>query len=186
MSTLPSAAAFSSQLAFWAPRGVICAVPSFWFAATTGYNTAPEIAGMCAAVATFVFALAGMTAFPRYRSWMGETAFGRRLQLATTLRTGWAVCGILAICLEFFLARSVYVFALILIMPDFYAGVLSVGCVELLASIFHQAGGVESNSFGWTYLTTLLQGMWIALTLFVLAVGLTVISWIRRPRSIHN
>jgi len=176
---------FRTQVKFWGIRGVACAAPSFRIALTTGYSDPREVAGMIVATATLIFAMAWLTAWPRYAGSVGASHFGRSFRMAANLRAILAVLGF-AMLGSGSLPHGLAPYFTLLTGLDFWTGLLAVGGTGIVAEAFHQVANDAVNSFGWTYLTTLLDGALVTVTLGVLAVGLTLLSRLIPRRSVRN
>ncbi|MCX6954657.1 MAG: hypothetical protein NTV51_21085 [Verrucomicrobia bacterium] len=187
MKTPASRQDFGWHFTLWLLRAALCAAPSFFWAYLRGYRQEVEIAGMVAAIATAALAFGWATARPFFVNVVRPTSLGHALALAVNLRTAIAAIGALhAGCFLPFWAdgmpRWVQVLSAKVAMVDAACGDRVMRVVAAVGQAMHAETGPDADSFFWTYVTTLLQGGAISLTML----GLALIAWpffaVRRRR----
>jgi hypothetical protein len=186
MSPRPDSTMLRRQLQFWGGRGVACASLSFGLACTSGYSHPREIAGMVAAIATLILAMAWLTALRGYDAAIGSRRYGCSLRWAANLRAIWGVVGFALMMIDRLFPRMVESVAAVFMTPDLYAGMVAVVVTEAVGKVFHEDTSKAANSFCWTFLTALLQGGLVAASLAVLAGILTGLSWLIPKRAARN
>jgi hypothetical protein len=168
---------FPREFALWGLRGALCATSSFWWALMAGFNAPAEIAGMVAGVVGWVAIFAGLCAW-RGEKWPGRAdRLVRALKVATWIRFSISALGGLGFALSSLGPKGSMTDAGIIgMMPDGWCGIVAVHLVA-------QVGGMNPerlaklDSFGWTALTTLVDGALFALVIGVLATA--VLLWWR-------
>ena len=155
--------------AAWTLRGVLCALPSAYWALLEGFRSGAELLGMAVGVATAVATFALLT-----RAGAEDPGgFARAVTLAATLRAALAALG----C-----AGVVFPPLLSLLAPDIFGGAYALGIMKGIGRFGGWAVGPQADSFWVTYATTLLQGLAITLTILVLALLIwSVRRWWPKP-----
>jgi len=179
---------FGWHFALWGLRAALCAAPSFFWAYLRGYRQGVEIGGMVAAIATAAMAFGWATARPFFINRVKPTGLGRALAFAVNLRTAVAAIGALhACCFLLFWAERMPKW--VQVVPSWVA-IVDAACgdrvMRLVAAFgraMHCSTGPEADSFFWTYVTTLLQGGVISLTMLVLALLAWPFFAVRRARE---
>ena len=158
----PDREALCQQLIAWSIRGVCCALPSFYWAIAVEFRHAREISGMIAGVATYIAAYSWLTALPAWREGCGRGEFGWALRVAANTRAALA--------------------PLMFFGPDMMLGAISLSVVQGGARVFGVVDVSGADLFWWTYVTTLVQGALVSVTMAVVALVLWPIrsSWTRR------
>jgi hypothetical protein len=168
---------FPRELAGWGLRGVLCAASSFWWAWIAGFDSPAEIAGMAAGVIVWVALFAGFCVWHPSAGGRGPAQLVPALKGAATIKfllsaAGWAW---FAVCSLFQNDHTILDAGFVFVMPDCMLGIASLGLVGAVSG-----GNVDSlprlDSFGWTALTTLVDG---ALFLGVIAAlaGAVLLWW---------
>jgi hypothetical protein len=168
---------FPRELAGWGLRGVLCAASSFWWALVSGFNSPAEIAGMAAGVIVWVALFAGFCVWQLTTGARGPAQLVPALKMAALIKfllsaAGWAW---FAICALFQSGTSVLDAGLFLMMPDCLLGMASLALVGALGG-----GKMDQlprlDSFGWTALTTLVDGALFLVVIAALA-GAVLLWW---------
>jgi hypothetical protein len=153
--------------AAWTLRGVLCALPSAYWALLEGFRCGAELLGMAAGVATAVAAFAVLT-----RGGAEDAGgFARAVMRAANLRAALAALGCAGLAFPPLVA---------LLVPDVYGGALALAVMKRLGRASGWHTGPSADSFWVTYATTLLQGVAVALTICALAVAIHVVSRVAR------
>lgn len=147
---------FQRRLAAWGIRAVLCAAPSFLWANLAGFNQPVQWVAMGARVATYAVAFAWVTSLPVYFERVEFDDFGWALRVAANTRAAMA--------------------PLMFFGPDGWLGFISLQVVRWGARMGQFDDIAKTNSFAWTYATTMTQGVLVTATMIVLA----VLVWIPR------
>lgn len=169
---------FPRELAGWGLRGMLCAASSFWWALVSGFDSPAEIAGMTAGVIVWVALFAGFCVWHRTAGARGPAQLVPALKIAAMIKfllsaAGWVW---FAICSLFQGGTSILDAGMILVMPDCLLGLVSLALVGAVS------GGKSDqlprlDSFGWTALTTIVDGALFVVVTATLAVA--VLLWWR-------
>lgn len=177
MKALREIAGFRAELPGWALRGGLCAAVSFVWALLMGFDAPAEIAGMAAGVAAWVVLFAGYCAWPGRAVRHGRQPIGRALKLAAWIKFGTSAAGGLFYLLLSLGPKNVLVsLGMVGVMPDWLLGLASISFVTRLSGLSMDALG-RADSFGWTALTTFVDGALFLAVIGVLAVA--VLLWWR-------
>lgn len=162
------------ELPGWALRGVLCAANSAGWAVLMGFQAATEIAGMVAGVAFWVALFAGACA------WMpGTTRWNHGEAVAALKWAAWIRIGLTAGAWLVYAAASAAGFhdlgqmALVGTL-DTILGLGALLVVSVLAGMKGPESVAAADSFGWTALTTIVEGLLVAGTI----TGLAVAVWL--------
>lgn len=177
MRTLLESETFQDELPGWALRGVLCALNSAFWAGVMGFQDPAEIAGMAAGVAFWVGAFAGLCAW-------APGPMGRKLpQLAAALkRAAWIKIGLTAAgwlllagasALNMEGAEVMGMFGMI----DTLLGMSALWVVSQVGSFPDIIQIPQVDSFGWTTLTTIVEGALMAALIGFIA--LAMLAWWR-------
>lgn len=184
---------FPKKLRYWSIHAIFCATPSFIMAVQLGYFRMASIAGMLAAIASFILLYTFITSSNLYdRVIEGRSSLRTIVHRAAVLRSVVSAVGILGFANQF---------TFFLFYPDFIAGIYSIGLSEL---IFRRVLGIRLPSIGSpnssdfeffmgnqaafipTYITTIFEGVIISVTLLLLILLFVVIhSILRRANRWH-
>ncbi len=178
MSAVPESHRLPHELAGWTLRGVLCAATSCFWACVAGFTDAREIAGMAAGVAGWVVIFAG------YCRWRGQAARPGAGRMVAALKTaawikialtlaGWVTY---ALCVMLKSASVIIGPGFLFLLPDCLLGMASVHVVGAISGLGDDRLP-RANSFGWTVLTTVVDGALFALVIGALA--LAVLAWWR-------
>ena len=163
------------ELPLWAVRGVLCAAPSAFWAVIAEFKHPAEIAAMILGTGLCIAGFAWFSARETMAATPGRRQFVRALKMSAWLKAvsllgvglGWIAVVLKAPAGAWFTLGM---------FPDMWAGLGSVSLVGWLAGV-GELGLGQLNSFGWTLLTTLVQGALIAAELALLTLG--VLGWWR-------
>ena len=181
---------FGHYLAYWSKHAFFCATPSFVMAIMFGYSHTSQIIAMLLAIATFIAfyaAVSNSRINNENRLWIGK-----HIHLAAVIRSIVSGIGLLGLTLSMHW-KSAFTLAI----PDFYAGLLAtVGykwIFDSLIDICPVVGAHEYytekcslfNMFFETYVTTLIEGAILSITLLLLTLLITFFSkfFFKRPRK---
>ena len=168
---------FERELAGWAVRGVLCAVPSAGWAFAAEFNCPAEYAAMTAGTAVWIAAFAGFSAWEAMQATAGRERFMRALKMAAGIKAALLVGVAIAWASAAGLKTPVGLWLGLGVFPDVWAGLGSVWLVSQPAGVGESLSLGQLNSFGWTLATTLVQGALISVPLVTLALG--VLGWWR-------
>lgn len=162
MNWRPEPVVFRRQVFVWSMRAIFCAAPSFYWAVVTRVPSSIGLLAMPAGVVTFVFGYAGVAAMPLYQNRVAGSAFGWALGVGANTRAALA--------------------PLMFFGPDTLLGFVA---VEKVARITRQTGIADMRlqaDFLTVYLTTLVQGALVSVTMFMLVLPLwgARAMWLRR------
>ncbi len=172
------------ELAGWGLRGVLCAASSFWWALVAGFNAPVELAGMAVGVGVWVALFAGFCVWHGLAERCGPSRLVPALKIAAWIKFslsagGWAVFALYSLLHN---ATTILDAGFLFVMPDCVLGMAAVGIVSTISGTnrFEQ-----QDSFGWTALTTVVDG-----ALFVIVIGAlaaAVLAWWRfRPLALDK
>lgn len=169
-------ARFGRELPLWALRGVLCAVPSAFWAVLADFKHPAEIAAMIAGTGLCIAGFAWFSAGEVMTTTPGREQFVRALKMSAWLKAASLLgVGLTWIAVAVWHAPAGAGLALG-VVPDMWAGLGSLSLVGWLAGV-KELGLSQLDSFGWTLLATLVQGALISAELALLALG--VIGWWR-------
>ena len=178
MRTLLESEAFRAELPGWALRGCLCAASSAFWAVLIGFQAPAEIAGMVTGVAVWVCVFAALC------SWTPSLAWLKQPQMAAALKhAAWIKLGLSALGWLCFAGRFAPYFAFLQWLGlcgivDMALGIGALSLVALLAGTFRSPEQISRlDSFGWTALTTVVEGALMAVLIGVIA--LAVLGWWR-------
>jgi hypothetical protein len=177
MKALLESEKFQTELPGWALRGVLCAANSAFWAWMMGFQQPEEIAGMAAGVAFWVMVFAGLCAGAPLLERLKQPQFGAALKRAAWIKIGLMAVGWLAF-VGASLVRTPGVEALAAFgMADMFLGMASLWLVSRAAGVsdLDQIGRLDS--FGWTTVTTIVEGALMAVVIG--AIALVVLGWWR-------
>ncbi len=163
---------FMDRLQFWAICGIICAAPSFIIAHDNDFDRRAMAVGTLSYILLFAF----VTSAPWYRARLGGSRLGRRLRLATLIRTGIAGVGLLGMGMAAIGMK--FPLPIVVVTLDVATGAVAANVTEFVSEAAFGRGA--SRSFGWTLFTTLLQGAFVSIQLFILA-ALSLVFPERKP-----
>lgn len=174
MKTLLESDAFRAELPGWALRGVLCALSSAGWAALMGFQDPVEIAGMVAGVGFWVLVFAAWCAWrPNVMRWNQSQAVVA-LKWAAWIKVGLTASG----WAMFALGGAVKLEALsqmgMLGMVDTLLGLAALALVSWVAGLKGPEMVAAADSFGWTALTTVIEGLLMALVI----AGLALCVWV--------
>ncbi len=157
-------AVFYDRLRFWAICGTLCAGPSFLFAASSGFDRRAMVVG----TGCYIVGFAVITALPRYQRDVAGSRLGRRLRLAAIIRASLAGFGLLGVGLGALggnrdIAGAFAIFSVLDCLP----GILAVLLTEVVSG--QSLSRATEVGFGWTLMTTLVQGALVSAQLLVIA-----------------
>lgn len=142
----------------WLGWGAACGAVSLGCAMVFGVNDAGALVAMILGIATWSVACALLTASGACARHLAAGAvWGRALVWGLWLRVGLSL----------------------LVLPDFWAGIRSMGLVDEGLRAMPGAWSISPPHCVWVYLTTLVQGIWVVGTLF----GLTVLARLAMRRD---
>lgn len=177
MKTLLESPEFRDELPGWLLRGVLCAVSSVGWAVLLGFHTPAEIAGMATGVVAWVLVFAGACAWllrtprPEHARWAAALKRAAWIKIGLTV-LGWLLWGGTALIRESW-TQPFMLFG----MVDAFLGMGALWVVAQVAGV----GGFEKvaqlDSFGWTALTTVVEGALMAL--LIAGITLAVLAWWR-------
>ena len=161
---MPLCGNFKSQLRFWGSHAIFCATPSFFFAFVGDFASLGGIAGMSLGIMVWVGIYAALTSSTFANRHFLNSPLGRAVWLGAKIRSGLAVAGLLFFFVQPFVHIGVPGFFL---MPELYAGFLSIEVVTYVTGIAHY--GFQQLSFHgamiYTLLLTLSVGFFLSFTL---------------------
>ncbi|MCP5537469.1 MAG: hypothetical protein H7A51_14700 [Akkermansiaceae bacterium] len=182
------ASTWPGQLRYWSIHCGLTALPSFCIALTY-FNTLASIAAMLAGVATFVMAYTAVTASPLYGKIHGGLV-GRSVRLGTRIRMIISLVGLpLLIPLIGLDIDTAEPAPTMVFTADFWFGYAAL----LITAIGGQFVGLDFNSvvrdsappgFLFTYLTTIVEGLLISVSLVLIAFFSLIILNARQKRRV--
>lgn len=174
MRALIESEEFRAELPGWLLRGVLCALNSAGWAALMGFQDPVEIAGMAAGVgcwvAVFAAVCAGRTRIVRWNQPQAVAA----LKWATWIKIGITACGWLSIGLGGMLNLDALSQMGLLGSGDMLLGLAALAMVSFAAGMKGPEMVAAADSFGWTALTTVIEGLLMALVI----VGIALLVWV--------
>ena len=156
---------FGEWLGRWAGRGTLWAAPSAFYAWVAGYQNVPAISAMLTGIVFWCLIYASVSASPQYGRRWRETRFGKRLRAVIRLKTWLIMFCPLAVFWQWFV---------VLILPDMYGGFAAIYATKVMGgqAVDFDATLGRVPEFGWTLVTTVIQGAVISLqVLLVTAVA---------------
>lgn len=167
---------FAAELGGWALRGTLCAASSFWWAFATGFNAPVEIAGMATGVIAWVALFATFSVWHGQAPHRGPSRLVSALKIAAWIKfllsaVGWAA---FALCSLLKNENLIVDAGFLFVMPDCLLGMASIALVSFVAGTDQLP---NLDSFGWTALTTFVDGAFFLMVIGALA--LAVLLWWR-------
>jgi hypothetical protein len=177
MKTLLTSEKFQTELPGWALRGVLCAANSAFWAWMMGFQQPEEIAGMVAGLAFWVAVFAGLCATTPLLERLKQPQFGAALKRAAWIKIALTAVGWLAFVGASLVRTSGAEALAVFGMADVFLGMAALWLVSRAAGVsdLDQIGRLDS--FGWTALTTIVEGALMAVA--ISAIALVVLGWWR-------
>lgn len=177
MSVMPESAEFRNELPGWAVRGVLCAANSAFWAWMLGFQAPVELAGMVAGVAVWAGIFALLCVWSPLPARWAHPQFAAALKWAAGIKIGLTAVGWLSFAVASHVRTSGAEALAALGMVDMLLGMAALWLVSRVAGIpdFDQVARLDS--FGWTALTTMVEGALMAAVIGLIA--LLVLAWWR-------
>jgi len=178
LKTLLESDELRAELPGWALRGVLCAVSSAGWAALMGFQDPVEIAGMAAGVGFWVLVFAAWCAWrPSVQRWNQSQA------VAALKWAAWIKIGITALGWVMFALGGMTNFEALsqmgmLGMVDTLLGLAALALVSWVTGLKGPEMVAAADSFGWTALATVTEGLLMALVIAGLALCVWVFWWV--------
>jgi hypothetical protein len=177
----------AQQLRFWGIHCGLTALPSFCIAVTT-FNGPLAILAMLCGIATFVFAYAFITATPLYGK-VHTGLIGRSIKLGTRIRM---IVSLASLPLLLPLMSSGFNDSAppgsLFFAPDFWFGYAAILISFLILNAISTQGSLGNGPESWSdtfllpYLTTVIEGILISISLIFIAFITLIILNFRRNR----
>jgi len=168
---------FTHELGGWVLRGMLCAVVSFAWALVADFSSPAEIAGMVAGITAWAALFAGLCAWHGQQPGRGPVRVVSAFKIAAWIKFATSAAGGLMFAFLSLGPKDTMVdLGVVAVLPDCMLGMLSVCLVAGLSGTNMEAL-VRLDSFGWTALTTLVDGALFFLVITALAGG--VLAWWR-------
>jgi hypothetical protein len=162
--------AFQAELPGWTLRGMLCAANSAFWAWMMGFQAPAEIAGMVAGVAFWVAVFAGVCVWnPQSRRWR-RTEIVAALKWAAWIKIGLSAGGWLVFAAASAVSAPDLSPIAMFGMVDMLLGMAALAVVAFMAGLSDPARVAAMDSFGWTALTTVVEGVLMALVIVAIAV----------------
>lgn len=168
-------ARFGRELPLWALRGLLCAAPSAFWAVLTEFQHPVEIAAMVLVTALYIVGFAWFSAWDVMAATPGRRQFVRALKMSVWIKMAMMAGLGCAAALLSGIGRDFGAW-LSGMMPDLCCGIGSLSLVGWLAGA-RELGVGRLDSFGWTALTTLVQGGLISA--LIVGMAAAVLVWWR-------
>jgi hypothetical protein len=169
MKTILESDEFRAELPGWVLRGVLCAASSAAWAALLGFQAPAEIAGMVAGVAFWVAVFAALCAWrPGPARWNQPQAVAA-LKWAAWIKVGFTAFGWLVFAAGGMLNLEGLSQMGMLGMVDLLLGLAALAVVSFAAGLKGAEMVATADSFGWTALTTVIEGALVALMIASIA-----------------
>lgn len=174
MNALIDSSAFHREIGGWAVRGVCCALLSAFWAVMAGFQHPAEIAGMVFGVAVWV------TLFATGCVWLPlPAAFSQPQAVRALKRAAWIkflLTAVGGLCTFVASSYSDAFRALTLFwMVDMFLGMAALWTVNQLGGFQEIDCVARLDSFGWTALTTVIEGALMAV--LIGGIALAVLGW---------
>ncbi len=178
MKLLLESARLPSELGGWALRGGLCAATSVFWACVAGFTDPQEIAGMAAGVAVWVTLFAGYCVWHAQAPRPGMERFGPALKAAAWIKCALAAAGwvTFALCSLLQGIEGIIGAGFLFLLPDCLLGMAALHLVGAISGLGDDRLP-RADSFGWTALTTMVDGAMFTLVIVTLAMG--VLAWWR-------
>lgn len=162
----------------WLGWGAACGSLSMMCALFFGEGGADAVVAMLLGILTWSGVCALITASDAYARRADSGVWDRALDAALWIRAAGTLLGALLMVV----GRGVpWVAGMnLLILPDFWAGMVSIHVGHGLAGGFSEMSTGVPREFGQTYVTTLVQGAWVVFSIMFLA---AIIHGLRRLRA---
>lgn len=174
MKTLLESAEFQGELSGWAVRGVLCALNSAFWAFMLGFQQPAEFAGMAVGVAFWVAVFAVLCAWTPRAGWWRQPRFGAALKRAALIKIGLTAAGWLCFAAASQVRTSGAEALTMLGMVDMLLGLAALWVVGLACGLSDPSQVAALDSFGWTALTTVVEGALMAALIGGIALGVLV------------
>jgi hypothetical protein len=164
---------FLGELGGWAIRGTCCALLSGFWAVMMGFQHPAEIAGLVFGLALWIALLAAGCVWLPLPAAISRPQAIRALKVAAWIKFGFAVLGILAAVGTSNFCGPLRAFGM-LGLVDMVFGLAALWSVGQLAGVSDIKHLSTFDSFGWTALTTVIDGALVALSIGAIAVAVLV------------
>lgn len=168
MNSIIDFKSFGREFAGWLGRGMLYASPSVFWAGMVGFTQPAEIAAIVLCGVMFV-ALVSL-----YCSWRSsgtagdESEFVRALKIAMWVKIVPQAVALALLVLSSELRFRALECSILAFFPDMLDGFVSLSIVSRLAGL-RDLQLAQLDSFGWTALTSVLQGLLLTVLLVILA-----------------
>ncbi len=177
MNALIDSAAWRDELPGWAVRGVLCAANSAFWAWMLGFQAPVELAGMAAGVACWVGIFAVLCVWTPPAARWAYPQFAAALKWAAGIKIGLTAAGWLGFAGASLVRTSGAEALAAFGMADVLLGMAALWMVSRVAGIPDIEQVARLDSFGWTALTTMVEGALMAVVIGLIA--LVVFGWWR-------
>lgn len=168
--TLINSDAFRAELPGWALRGILCAATSAFWAVLMGFQAPTEIVGMIAGVAGWVAVFATVCAWLQHSVRWSRTRASAALKWAAGIKIGLVASGWLAYGVGGLLQWDDMMGMALFGMVDPLLGLASLALVSFFGGMNGPETVAAADSLGWTLLTTVIEGLLMALVIACSAV----------------
>jgi len=173
LKTLLESAEFRAELPGWALRGLLCAATSAFWAALMGFQSPAEIAGMVAGFACWVAIFAAGCAWLRRSAHWGQTRVVAALKWGAWGKVGLTVFAWLLFAGGGALQSDDLSQIGIVVSVDMLLGLAALALVAFAAGMGGPEAVPKPDSFGLTALTTVTEGLFMAMVI----AGLALLVW---------
>lgn len=167
---------FGRELPLWAVRGILCAAPSALWAVIGEFKQPAELAAMVLGTGLYIAGFAWFSAWPVMAANAARRQLVRALKMSAWIKPAMVV-GLGAAGMVFSGRWQDGGAWFCGMFPDMFCGFGSVSLVSWLAGA-SDLGLAHLHSFGWTTLTTLVQGALISGLIVILAAGVLAWWWV--------
>jgi hypothetical protein len=168
--------AFRSELPGWTLRGGLCAASSAGWAWLMGFQTLAELAGMLAGVAFWVVVFAAACARMSPSFARPPTEACTALKWAAWIKIAFTAAGWLVYAAASSARLQDLSQIAMLGTVDLLLGLVALWTVSVVSGMSDPGQVASADSFGWTMLTTVMEGALIA----TLIIGIALVVWILR------
>lgn len=169
MKTLLTSVEFRDELPGWVLRGSLCAVSSAYWAVALGFNSPEEVADMAAGVVAWMAIFAGVCVHLQRQEGRSRIQVVSALKRASWIKVWLTVLGWTLMAIGGSGGNESVMASGLLGGTDVLLGMIALKVVSFLSGLDGAHAVARADSFVWTSLATMTEGLLVALVIGFIA-----------------